>query len=89
MEPENVAVGGHYTINDSLVKESTKVLVSCFKSKTSCDSLNMTSDNTGHASYDPYKSSESEKSTSLGAYYPQIPGRYSLLYNSNRKWVPA
>eukprot|EP00079_Xenopus_tropicalis_P014713 XP_004911619.1 PREDICTED: O(6)-methylguanine-induced apoptosis 2 isoform X2 [Xenopus tropicalis] len=143
----------HYTINDSLVKESTKVLVSCFKSKTSRNSLNVISDNPGPASYDLYKSFESEKKTIFprkhylcfsapampvpktppvpgpghyaivdyeglpkqhmssaafvsntsrwagdvsgnrfpgpGAYYPEIPGRYSFLYNSNRKWVPA
>ncbi|KAE8624146.1 hypothetical protein XENTR_v10005847 [Xenopus tropicalis] len=53
----------HYTINDSLVKESTKVLVSCFKSKTSRNSLNVISDNPGPASYDLYKSFESEKKT--------------------------
>ncbi|CAJ0965984.1 unnamed protein product [Ranitomeya imitator] len=48
----------HYTINDSLVKESPKVLVSCFKSNTSRDVLNKSSNVPGPTSYDPYGSPE-------------------------------
>ncbi|KAM4795765.1 O(6)-methylguanine-induced apoptosis 2 [Rhinophrynus dorsalis] len=143
----------HYTVKDLLVKESPKMVVSCFKSKTSRDSLNVTSNNPGPASYDPYKPSELEQKNILprkhylcisapavpipksppmpgpgqyeivnyegpprqyisnavfvsntsrwtgdvsgerfpgpGAYHPEIPGKYSFLYNSNKKWIPA
>ncbi|MEE6484955.1 hypothetical protein FKM82_014113 [Ascaphus truei] len=48
----------HYRVNDSLVKESPKFLVSCFKSKTYRDSLNVRSSNPGPASYSPYEPPE-------------------------------
>ncbi|KAM3933492.1 O(6)-methylguanine-induced apoptosis 2 [Leptodactylus fuscus] len=143
----------HYTINDSLTKESPKVLVSCFKSKTSRDILNMISDFPGPTSYDPYEFPEIRKKTPFpkkhylcfsapavpvpktpvipgpghydlvdfegppkhyissavfvsntsrwagdataadvpgpGAYRPEVPGKQSFLYNSEKKWVPA
>ncbi|XP_075709324.1 O(6)-methylguanine-induced apoptosis 2 [Rhinoderma darwinii] len=143
----------HYTINDSLVKESPTVLVSCFKSKTSRDVLNMTSNFPGPTSYDPYGPPEIRKKTVFpkkhylcfsapalpmpktpivpgpghydlvdyegppkhyissaafvsntsrwagdvsavdipgpGAYRPEVPGKQSFLYNSDKKWVPA
>uniref|UniRef100_A0A8C5PDK1 Sperm tail PG-rich repeat containing 1 n=1 Tax=Leptobrachium leishanense TaxID=445787 RepID=A0A8C5PDK1_9ANUR len=44
----------HYRVNDSLTKEAPTILVSCFKSKTSRDMLNITTNNLGPASYDPY-----------------------------------
>ncbi|KAG8451461.1 hypothetical protein GDO86_003604 [Hymenochirus boettgeri] len=55
----------HYTIKDTLVKESPKVLVSCFKSKTSRNSLNVASNNPGPANYDPYKSPDLSKKNIL------------------------
>lgn len=143
----------HYTINDSLVKDSPKILVSCFKSKTSRNILNMTSDFPGPTSYDPYGPPEIGKKTVFpkkhylcfsapavpvpktpivpgpghydlvdyegppkhyissaafvsnssrwagdisaadipgpGAYRPEIPGKQSFLYNSDKKWIPA
>ncbi|KAG8588198.1 hypothetical protein GDO81_005903 [Engystomops pustulosus] len=143
----------HYTINDSLVKESPKVLVSCFKSKTTREILNVTSNFPGPTSYDPYGLPEVKKKTALpkkhylcfsapavpvpktpvvpgpghydlvnyegppkhyissavfvsntsrwsgdisttevpgpGAYRPEVPGKQSFLYNSDKKWVPA
>ncbi|XP_044144039.1 O(6)-methylguanine-induced apoptosis 2 [Bufo gargarizans] len=143
----------HYTINDSLVKESPKVLVSCFKSKTARDGMNMTSDFPGPTSYDPYGSPGTIKKTVFpkkhylcfsapavpmpktpiapgpghynlvdyegplkhyfstaafvsntsrwtgdvsgadgpgpGAYRPEVPGKQSFLYNSDKKWIPA
>ncbi|XP_069077407.1 O(6)-methylguanine-induced apoptosis 2 [Pleurodeles waltl] len=48
----------HYTINDSLVKESPKVIKSSFKSKTLRDSWAGQSANPGPASYHPYDSPE-------------------------------
>ncbi|XP_053563163.1 O(6)-methylguanine-induced apoptosis 2 [Bombina bombina] len=51
----------HYTVKDSFVKPSPTTLVSCFKSKTSRDTLNLTSDNPGPASYNPYGSLELQK----------------------------
>ncbi|XP_053313195.1 O(6)-methylguanine-induced apoptosis 2 [Spea bombifrons] len=51
----------HYTVNDSLVKESPVVLVSSFKSKTSRNVLNATSSNPGPANYDPFKVPETQK----------------------------
>ncbi|XP_056413027.1 O(6)-methylguanine-induced apoptosis 2 isoform X2 [Hyla sarda] len=51
----------HYTINDSQVKESPKVVASCFKSNTSRDILNVTSNFPGPTSYDPYGSPEIRK----------------------------
>ncbi|XP_066431190.1 O(6)-methylguanine-induced apoptosis 2 isoform X2 [Eleutherodactylus coqui] len=143
----------HYTINDSLVKESPTVLVSCFKSKTSRDILKIASNYPGPTSYDPYGPPEIRKKTVFpkkhylcfsapavpvpktpivpgpghydlvdyeepvkhyissaafvsntsrwsgdvaaadvpgpGAYHPEVPGKQSFLYNSDKKWVPA
>ncbi|XP_069827378.1 O(6)-methylguanine-induced apoptosis 2 isoform X2 [Dendropsophus ebraccatus] len=143
----------HYTINDTIVKESSKVLVSCFKSNTSRDVLNTTSNFPGPTNYDPYGSPEIRKKTVFpkkhylgfsapavpvpktpavpgpghydlvdyegppkhyissaafvsntsrwagdvssadipgpGAYRPEVPGKQSFLYNSDKKWVPA
>ncbi|KAM4048035.1 O(6)-methylguanine-induced apoptosis 2 isoform 1-T2 [Anomaloglossus baeobatrachus] len=143
----------HYTINDSLVKESPKVLVSCFKSKSSRDVLKTSSNVPGPTSYDPYGSPEIRMKTVFpkkhylcfsapavpvpktptvpgpghydlvdyegppkhyissaafvsntsrwagdvcaadvpgpGAYRPEVPGKQSFLYNSDKKWVPA
>ncbi|XP_068125086.1 O(6)-methylguanine-induced apoptosis 2 isoform X2 [Hyperolius riggenbachi] len=53
----------HYTVKDSLVKESPKVLVSCFKSTTTRDVLHVALNNPGPASYDPYGSPEVTKKT--------------------------
>ncbi|KAM5180687.1 O(6)-methylguanine-induced apoptosis 2 [Mantella aurantiaca] len=53
----------HYIVNDSLTKESPKVLVSCFKSKTARDVMNMALDNPGPASYDPFGCPETGKKT--------------------------
>ncbi|KAM9320122.1 O(6)-methylguanine-induced apoptosis 2 [Gastrophryne carolinensis] len=55
----------HYTVNDSLVKESSKTLVSSFKSKTTRDILNVTSNNPGPATYDPYGTSAIGKNAVL------------------------
>lgn len=43
---------GHYNINESLVKQSPKVLMSCFKSKTG-RGLQLTSTGPGPGYYDP------------------------------------
>ncbi|XP_075051478.1 O(6)-methylguanine-induced apoptosis 2 [Mixophyes fleayi] len=71
----------HYTVNDSLVKESPKVLVSCFKSKTSRDVLNVTSCNPGPASYEPYGSPEIRKKT-------VFPRKHYLCFSAPAEPVP-
>ncbi|XP_018424698.1 PREDICTED: O(6)-methylguanine-induced apoptosis 2 [Nanorana parkeri] len=53
----------HYTVNDSLTKESSKVLVSCFKSKSTRDVLNVALNNPGPATYDPFGCPEIGKKT--------------------------
>ncbi|XP_040193111.1 O(6)-methylguanine-induced apoptosis 2 [Rana temporaria] len=63
LNPLKVPSPCHYTVNDSLTKESPKVLVSCFKSKTTRDPLNVALNNPGPASYDPFGCPEIGKKT--------------------------
>ncbi|XP_073471583.1 O(6)-methylguanine-induced apoptosis 2 isoform X2 [Aquarana catesbeiana] len=63
LNPLKVPSPCHYTVNDSLTKESPKVLVSCFKSKTTRDILNVALNNPGPASYDPFGCPEIGKKT--------------------------
>ncbi|KAM8977352.1 O(6)-methylguanine-induced apoptosis 2 [Pelodytes ibericus] len=44
----------HYKVKDSFIKESPKIVVSCFKSKTPRDFLKVSSYTPGPASYDPF-----------------------------------
>ncbi|KAM4701587.1 O(6)-methylguanine-induced apoptosis 2 [Discoglossus pictus] len=143
----------HYTVNESFVKTAPKIIVSSFKSKTSRNTMNQTTENPGPAAYDPYGTPEVGKkiifprkhylcfsapavplpksssppgpghyeivdykgppkhyiSTAVfvsntsrwsgdisgqdipgpGSYYPDVPGKQSFLYNSDKKWIPA
>ncbi|XP_063810369.1 O(6)-methylguanine-induced apoptosis 2 isoform X2 [Pseudophryne corroboree] len=71
----------HYTVNVSLVKESPKILVSCFKSKTSRDVLNATANNPGPASYEPYSSPDITKKT-------VFPKKHYLCFSAPAEPVP-
>ncbi|XP_072275345.1 O(6)-methylguanine-induced apoptosis 2 [Pyxicephalus adspersus] len=71
----------HYTVNDSLTKESPKVLVSCFKSKTTRDALHVALNNPGPGSYDPFGCPEMGKKTVL-------PRKHYLCFSAPAVPVP-
>ncbi|KAB1269049.1 O-methylguanine-induced apoptosis 2 [Camelus dromedarius] len=53
---------GHYNVNESLVKQSPKILMSCFKSKTG-RGLNLTSTGPGPGYYNPNDHTKVQKKT--------------------------
>ncbi|KAF6345776.1 sperm tail PG-rich repeat containing 1 [Rhinolophus ferrumequinum] len=62
--PERGPAPGHYNINDSLVKHSPKILMSCFKSKTG-RGLKLTSTGPGPGYYNPNDHTKIPKKTSI------------------------
>ncbi|KAL2773182.1 O(6)-methylguanine-induced apoptosis 2 isoform 2, partial [Daubentonia madagascariensis] len=55
---------GHYNVNDSLVKQSPKILMSCFKSKTD-RGLKLTSTGPGPGYYNPNDHTKVQKKTCI------------------------
>ncbi|XP_045401959.1 O(6)-methylguanine-induced apoptosis 2 isoform X3 [Lemur catta] len=60
--PEKGPAPGHYNVDDSLVKQSPKILMSCFKSKTN-RGLKLTSTGPGPGYYNPNDGTKVEKKT--------------------------
>ncbi|XP_058532878.1 O(6)-methylguanine-induced apoptosis 2 isoform X2 [Ochotona princeps] len=66
--PEMAPPPGHYNVNESLVKQSPKILMSCFKSKTD-RGLKLTSTGPGPGYYNPDDHSKAPKK----ALFPKNP----------------
>uniref|UniRef100_A0A8C6QAU2 Sperm tail PG rich repeat containing 1 n=2 Tax=Nannospalax galili TaxID=1026970 RepID=A0A8C6QAU2_NANGA len=72
---------GHYNVNESLVKQSPKVLVSCFKSKTD-RGIKLTSTGPGPGYYDPSHHIKVQKK-------PHIPKAALLNFSAHPVPLPA
>uniref|UniRef100_A0A7N5P2B3 Sperm tail PG-rich repeat containing 1 n=1 Tax=Ailuropoda melanoleuca TaxID=9646 RepID=A0A7N5P2B3_AILME len=79
---------GHYNINESLVKQSPKVLMSCFKSKTG-RGLQLTSTGPGPGYYDPNDHTKILKKALIPHVQSGIPWKAVLSLQQGQQMDPS